>query len=61
MTLRCQSIYQPMRNVSFTGDGHADKVVYSDLHCVAGLARSGYLGVFVDAALAWVKGQSRAY
>jgi hypothetical protein len=64
MTLRRQSIYHPSQNVSFTDDGPAVKVGYSDPLGLAGLARQGYLGssdMFVDAALAWVKERSRAY
>ena len=62
MTLRRQSICHATQNVSFTDDGHAVKVAYSDRLGVAGLSPLGYLGtsdMFVDAPLAWVKDRSR--
>jgi hypothetical protein len=64
MALRRQSICHLTRNVSFTGDGHAVKVAYSDLHGVAGLSRQGYLGtsdMCVDVPLAGVKDRLHAY
>jgi hypothetical protein len=64
MILRRQSICPATQNVSFTDDGHGVKVAYSDRLGVAGPSPLGYLGtsgMFVDAALAWVKGRSRAY
>ena len=64
MILRRQSICHTTRNVSFTDDGHGVKVAYSDRLGVAALSPLGYLGtsdMFVDAALARVKGRSRAY
>jgi hypothetical protein len=58
MTLRRQSICHAIQNVSFTDDGHAVKVAYSDRLGVAGLSLPGYLGtseMVADAPLAWVK------
>jgi len=62
MILRRQSVCHAIQNASFTDDGHAVKVAYSDRLGVAGLSLLGYLGtsdMVVDAPLAWVRDWSR--
>jgi len=71
MVLRRQSICHPTENVSFTDDGHAVAVAYSDLRGRVfrpsrwhRIGPPGFLGtsdLFVDAAVAWVKERSRAH
>jgi hypothetical protein len=62
MILRRQSIRHAIRYVSFTDDGRAVKVAYSDRLGVAELSPLDYLGtsdMVVDAPLAWAKDRSR--